>query len=376
MKNEVTRNPAAAVELSTPYVAPGVTDPQALRYRQEFDRRRQAGKSLAAGPSIPLLAGEAQEGRTMAEQARRPTAAPQGSIIEPPMTRPPSGLLPQDMLPDEATRDPSYIEGAGSRYATSQPALAYKYGVIRQGQRLAPQQLGGRSSGLSQATVDGLQAVQSFNKTREKAESTDGQIEADAAAGPAGAGARIGKPVDEKAKAEDVEKVLSQLDDFDFNKFREAVTKDLLNNDDQRKIIEARLSPLSLDDVIVNGFVTQFVPIIPGKFEPEFQSLMAGDDLALKRMIMEESRTIEVNARYFLDKFTLMGVAAGLRSINRNPLPDCHDANGDFNADLFQLKFERVARFNLHMLQSLGVNYYWFDIRVRKLFVAEKLGNG
>jgi hypothetical protein len=35
-----------------------------------------------------------------------------------------------------------------------------------------------------------------------------------------------------------------------------------------------------------------------------------------------------------------------------------------------------VARFDMHLLSSLAVNWFWFDVRVRKLFVAEKLGNG
>ena len=48
----------------------------------------------------------------------------------------------------------------------------------------------------------------------------------------------------------------------------------------------------------------------------------------------------------------------------------------ELDEDAFWKKFEYVARFPFHMLASLGVNYFWFDVRVRKLFVAEKLGNG
>ena len=43
---------------------------------------------------------------------------------------------------------------------------------------------------------------------------------------------------------------------------------------------------------------------------------------------------------------------------------------------VFLKKFNMVLRLPLHMLASIGVNTLWFDVRVRKLFVAEKLGNG
>lgn len=351
-----------------PFVAPGVKDPRAIAYAQQVQERQRARP--ASGLPIPLLTGEAQPGMTMADQAAAARPPAQGSIFEPaaPLSRPPANLLPQDLLPDEATRDPAYREGGGSRYASSQPALAYKYGVIRNGQRLAPQQLVTGKPGLKPETVEGLKALQNFNRD------SDAKVEREAAAGAAGAAARVGESP--PADPTEVEKALKQLDDFDFNKFREAMMKDIINNDDQRKIIEERLEPLLLDDLLVNGFVTQVVSIVPEKFEPEFQDMSGETELALKRLVMEESKSIEINARYFLEKYSLMSVVAGLRSLNRNPLPDFKDREGNFDDALFWAKFNRVMKFNFHMLASLGVNYFWFDIRVRKLFVAERLKNG
>jgi len=368
-----------------PFVAAGVTDPAAIQYRQALEERMKARPSGGA-PSIPLLNSEARSGATMAEQAAasRPPAAAPGSIFEaPPAARPSAGLLPQDMLPDEATRDPAYRDGSGARYATAQPQLAHKYGVMRNGQLVPPQKLVPPKPGLSTATAEGIQALEAFNRTRQQAESTDPSVEAAAAAGSAGAAARLANPSGDpnvapttEAERKEVERALKQLDDFDFNKFREAMMKDIINNDEQRKIIEERLKPIELDDLLVNGTVTQFIPIVPGKFEPELQDLSGETDLALKRLIMEESKSIEINSRYFLDKYSLMSVAAGLRSINRNPLPDYRNAEGNFDDALFWAKFNRVMKFNFHMLASLGVNFFWFDVRVRKLFVAEKLKNG
>lgn len=384
MRKEQGRAESSPVVAAGPFISPGITDPRAIKYRQQVEERTKA-RPAGGGPSIPLLSGEARSGVTMAEQAAGPrNPAPTGTIFEPSKpSGPPPGLLPQDMLPDAALRDPAYREGSGSRYATSQPQLAYKYGVVRNGQVVPPQKLAGTKSALSQATMEGLQAVEAFNRTRAQAEGPDARIEADAAAGPAGAAARLASPSGDAdvtpATAdgrEEVEKALKGLDDFDFNRFREAMMKDIINNDEQREIIEQRLAPMELDDLLVNGCVTQTVPIVPGKFEPEFQDMSGETDLALKRLIMEESKSIEVNARYFLDKFSLMSVAAGLRAINRNPLPDYRDQDGNFDEKLFWAKFNLVMKYNFHMLASLGVNFFWFDIRVRKLFVVERLKNG
>jgi hypothetical protein len=362
--------------LPGPYIAPGITDPRVAAYKRDLDER-QKGRP-AGGVPIPLLSGEARPGMTMADQATAARPPPQGGIFGGgDLSRPPPNLLPQDLLPEEATRDPAYREGGGSRYASSQPELAYKYGVIRNGQRVAPQQLLTGKPGLRPETIEGIQALGNFNR------GADAKVEQEAAAGAGGAAARLADPganpsaapVSETDRAE-VEKALKQLDDFDFNKFREAMMKDIINNDDQRKLIRERVAPLELDDLIVNGFVTQVVPVVPGKFEPEFQSLSGETELALKRLIMEESRSIEVNARYFLDKFSLMSVAAGVRAINRNPLPDYRDKEGNFSDEAFWGKFNRMMKLNFHMLASLGVNYFWFDIDVRKLFVAERVKNG
>jgi hypothetical protein len=98
--------------------------------------------------------------------------------------------------------------------------------------------------------------------------------------------------------------------------------------------------------------------------------------LALKRLLMLERKSIEAPDRYLLDKFQIMTVACGLRSVNKVLLPDHLDKDGNFNDEMFWQKFNRVVKLPFHMIASIGVHYYWFDVRVRKLFVAEKLKNG
>ena len=379
-------------DFGPPVVAQGVNpaDPLAQRYGQQAQERRQAQNlpkyTTPVGghpaPPIPALDQPHQAGLTMADHAiaaRTPVPGPQGGIINPPPMAQGMPLFPSDILPAEAREDKDFREGAGAMLAMNQPNLAARYGVIRNGKKIPAQQLQvapGRA-GLKSETVEGLKAVEEFNKSRRDAESGNTRIEAEAASGTAGAAARIaGEPSTAPASMDDVRKKLDGMDDFDFNAFRQAMLRDMLNNEEQRKLIEGRLSSMDLTDLIMRGFITQIVPIVPGKFEPEFQSLSTEDDLALKRMVMEETKSLDAPAQYMLDKFAVMSAALGVRAINKKQLPEHRDNKGNFDEDMFRAKFNLFVKYPFHMVASLGIHYFWFDIRVRKLFVAETIKNG
>jgi len=374
-----------------PQVSPGLSlDPRVAAYRESAEQRRvpaplpKYNEPVAGGPTppIPHLEAPARDGLSMADQAMQ-QRLPQGSGA---ITQSASqeGILASDLLPNEARQDKEFRDGPGAMYAAHQVNLAKKYGVIRNGRQIPAQQIfappSSAGGALKSSTVEGLQAVADFNKQRQKSESGDQKAEDDAAAGPAGMAASIANgPGDRDVKPVDVEeikKTIGAMDDFDFAAFRQALLKDLLNNDEQRKIIEDRLPALDLTELIMTGFVSQIVPIVPGKFEPEFQSMSTEEDLALKRLVMEETRSLAATEQYMLDKFSVMAVACGTRSINKKQLPDHRDKDGNFDDDNFRKKFNLVVKYPFHMIASLGVNWFWFDVRVRRLFVAEKIKNG
>lgn len=382
------------------FIDPAVSSPQARDYASQIQNRRRPAAPMPAAyatpvggapmPTIPRLDGPHLEGRTMASQAmpQMPSGAP--SIIEPPTqfgSVPASmGLLPSDMLPPAAAQDPEFIQGQGAMYASSQPRLAMKYGVIRNGAAIPPQQLSpGRRRSPDEAAAD----VQRFLAAQKQGENRAGEaaVEQASAQGLGGAAARMANPPgvegvqpiagDEKERIKSIEKELQKLDDFDFNQLKNAMMKDLLNNEEQKKILEERLEPLDLTKLIMEGRIYQTIPIQPGIFEPVFQSMGGQEDLALKRLIMNEDESLpKASNQYLLDKFSLMSVAAGLYAINKQVLPTQYDKEGNFDDGLFWTKFNRVVKFPYHMLASIGVHYYWFDVRVRKLFVAERIKNG
>lgn len=394
-----------------PFVHPGAPQ-RAVDQAAVFSAAKQARRSanplpktntpVAGGPApqIPHLAGAPQhDGMTMAQHAAAERGQPvpgqvqpqpQGGFVEPAVVGqnqiPPGpaqlGILPTDELPKEASQDPEFISGTGSMFAASQPKLAMKYGVIRRGRHVPPQQLQGQQqpTQLRPETLNDLQELAALQKRQEQqavgadaSEPTEmGEASGTVGTTPVGAGAPA---LSEEEKGE-LKEALSNLDDFDFDRWRQSQVRDILNNEEQRQIIEARLQPMSVEDLVVQGYCIQKVPIIPGRFWVEFKTLEGETDLALKRLIMEDSASVEVSERYYYDKFGLMSVTAVVHKINDRPYGDFVDAEGNFDDELFRKKFKKILKLPAPMLSSLGVNAFWFDMRVRQLFVAEKLGNG
>lgn len=372
-------------------------------------------------PPIPVLSGGPSPGQggghTMADFARLERAgsdprfaqafAPeQGGIIEEPAPMPVApaqvaarptaanlGLAPVDLLPEQAKADPLYRQGYGSEFASNQPELAAKYGVIRNGQYIPPQKLGGGArakSSLSPSTVQGLEELRRMQNTATAPGLDQSEEEGRRAVldGVGGSAARVGgvsagdsaKSKDEKEPDEARKKMLAdaidKMDAFEFNQWRQLTMREILHSEKERETIEKRLEPLDIGQLIKTGKIIQRIPIIPGKYEITLQSHEGQVELALKRIVMMESRSVDVGDQYLLDKHSFMSVAAGLVRINDKPFPDILDQNGVFSDELFFKKFNEVMKLPIHMLASIGVNLMWFEMRVRKLYSATAVGNG
>jgi hypothetical protein len=372
-----------------PYIDPRVTDPRALEYKRQLEARKlNTPVGEVPLPPIPRLDQQFDPSRpmTMAEAAQRQRASEfteenaDGGIFQKPPSMP--KLLPEDLLPDDARADPHFIRGHGDMLAINQPGLALKYGIVRQGRRYTPQEVfhqtyaapptGAKNTRqLRPETIAGLQQLEELQK-----KAADQSVENEARAGSAGAAENLaGKevPPEEREKLQDA---ISRMDDFDFSTFREMMVRDLLNNEEQRRIIRGRCKPIDITSMVVEGVARQEVQIVPGKFWVTFQSCGGDVELALKGLIAEEAKTLDYSVQYYTDKYSMMALAAGIFAINNNPLPNHLDNNGDFDRDAFLKKFKKVSKLPLPMLASLGVNYFWFDVDCRKCFVAENVKNG
>ena len=422
-----------AVNLDQLPVLPQGVGEHAMGYALGVQARRNKGMPTKytsppggdPAPPMPALEQPFQSGMTMAQQAamtwgqdaQRNVAQSMANVLQQPgsiviaedgplqpePTNPSTlipSLLPTDVLPPEAAQDEQFHRGAGSMLAAHQPHMAAKYGVVRQGVRISPQALhqSRTAPAASPAGPPGARLRRPISETlhdlRRAAEAqralpveeegpqpppglprTEAEAVAQAAQGPGGRTQDIGRSPartfdEEQEAAAKVQAQVDKLDDFDFDKLRREMMRDVLKNPRQRELVEARCKPLNVNDLIMHNRVAQRVPILPGTFEPTFESVEGDLEITLKGLLVKESKSIMVTEDYLLSKYSLMSLAAGVIAINANPIPSMYDQKGDFNEKLFWAKYKWVAKRNVHMLASLGIHYAWFEERVRKLFVV------
>ncbi len=396
-----------------PFIDPnvGMTNPAAMRYARQVQERAGLPKDTtprggAPLPAMPRLDSPVIPGATIAQHApppaqRAPAAPPSGGIFEPnqlgglapAMMNPPApaasatmpgrpapGIQHGDLLPEQAMSDPGFISsGQGHMVASNQPQLAYKYGVMRNGQYVPAHIVTGAKAGkLSEETVRQLAEIQEQRMKAAQSPNAFDEEEEESKASPAGAAAGLNSRNEERSRLspEEQKKVLESLDQFDRNALEEAITRDLINNDEQRQIIEERLEPLDLSSYIMQGFITQRIPVVPGVFEFTLQSYDAQSDLEVKRMITEEVKGSVGQGQYYLDRYSMMTIALGLHSFGHSHMPSHLDNRGYFDKEKFLEKLQLVLRLPFHVIAAIGVHYHWFDIRVRKLVTVQNLKNG
>jgi hypothetical protein len=182
----------------------------------------------------------------------------------------------------------------------------------------------------------------------------------------------------EKVEAEEVlkkeieDKKEDIFDAFDFGAQNEA--ERILNNKVRRKEIESRCKPMSIEDLIMKDQVEQIVPIIPDKFEVTFRTCSAEESLFIKKYLASKQES--VSDAYAAEKYTLCQLACALVALNGKEFPDHRDKDGIPEEKHFEIKLQTLLKKSVFVIVDLNVNYIWFDIRVRRLFNPEKLGNG
>jgi hypothetical protein len=174
-------------------------------------------------------------------------------------------------------------------------------------------------------------------------------------------------------KAQEEKKVEEDLfESFDFGGRNEA--ERVLNNKKRRKEIEGRCAPMDIEDLILRDEVQQLVPIVPNKFEAMFRSITPDENLYIKRYVAKNDTG--QSDQYILEKFGVCQLVCSVISINGRPLPDHRKADGDLDEKAFEVKLQMLLKKSAYIVADLGLNYSWFDVRVRKLLNPDALGNG
>jgi hypothetical protein len=176
----------------------------------------------------------------------------------------------------------------------------------------------------------------------------------------------------EEKKEEEKKADADLFDMFDFQGRNEA--ERVLNNKKRRQEIEGRCAPMNLEDLILKDEVTQLVPVVPDKFEVTYRSMTPEENLYIKRYIAKNDQG--QSDQYVMEKFGILQLVCSVVAINGRAMPEFRKGSGEVDDKAFDAKLAMLLKKSGYVIADLGINYYWFDIRVRKLLNPDALGNG
>jgi hypothetical protein len=140
-----------------------------------------------------------------------------------------------------------------------------------------------------------------------------------------------------------------------------------------RKSVEARIvGTIDIGQYLINGEVTQLVPIIPGKLEVTFRSVT---DLEEAYVDAQLSKNKELTTRTFVRMSNEWALAFHINSVGSNRWPPTV-VDGKINEAALEKRLGHVRKLSSPIFQLLAQNLVWFLERVSKSITMEVLGNG
>ena len=139
------------------------------------------------------------------------------------------------------------------------------------------------------------------------------------------------------------------------------------------------LEPLSIDAYIMNGFVQQVIPVIPGKLTVTFRTTVEGTEAFIESRIREVRR--ESGANMMLSEFyrhqARFAVACQIVSFGPAKWPGLLDSSGEVDPKAFDARVGLVKQIPSQIFPKVAQHLGWFNARVEALLKdPEVLGNG
>lgn len=221
---------------------------------------------------------------------------------------------------------------------------------------------------LSGATIEGLSALAEFNETESP------EIEE--------------QPTSTKTKElsrEDIATLFS-LDQLSAAAI-ERIAYPARSTDKQsvlRRSIESRLAPIDVGAYILNGTITQEIPVIaksatsPG-LRVAFRTIPDELEVYLDKKLSEEASSLaqrEFSEREFRRRESEWALAAYVVIYQNKEWPSPLKSDGSVNIDAMDQRLALVRRISTPIFNLLSMNLTWFIERCINSLHAEALGNG
>jgi len=181
-------------------------------------------------------------------------------------------------------------------------------------------------------------------------------------------------------REEDLENADKEIADgdsgFDMDYAGIAEARGILLSKKRKKVIEERLEPLDIADMIMKREIQQTIPVIPAKLNYTMRTFNQHEHLFCLQYVFD-MRGSQVYAEELLNTCKLV---CSLVAINGAQLPEHRKDVGTAKETIDKVAFEKkmfhVASFPTQMIADISVQAIWFTERVNKLFSLDEIKNG
>lgn len=155
----------------------------------------------------------------------------------------------------------------------------------------------------------------------------------------------------------------------------ETETEEELSEDEKlKKAVESRISDkIDIGQYLMNGEVTQTVPIIPKKLVVTFRTV---SDLEESYVDSEIAKEGDMTTRAFLRKSNEWALAFHIHQVNGVKWPPTQDGDGTISDRAIQRRLAHVRKLSSPVFTLITKNLAWYLERVQDSLNAEALGNG
>jgi len=148
---------------------------------------------------------------------------------------------------------------------------------------------------------------------------------------------------------------------------------ELTPEEKMRAAVEARLSPLDIGEYLMSGEARQAVPIIPGKLEVTFRTVVDLEEVFVDGMLAQQK---EMTGRQYIRISNEWALAVHVYEVNGNRWPSTIDGDGTVSEKVMEQRLSHVRRLSSPVFTLMVQNLGFFLERVNNGLSLEVLGNG
>lgn len=161
---------------------------------------------------------------------------------------------------------------------------------------------------------------------------------------------------------------------FDFERI--ASLRNEMMSKERRELIESKLDPLDVTDLLVSREIQQTIEVIPNKLAYTLRTFTEREHI----WILKHLYNYPGSDQYVEELYNMFKVTCCFVGMNGKLVPDHRKnpgkADEEVDEKLFEKKFGIVSGMPSQLVADLGVQCNWFNDRVNQLFSVKNLKNG